>query len=61
MALEVRSLTFTPEEWDTPQVVTITPLEDDFQDGDMTGKVCSAPANQNTLNELVCMHAWPTL
>ncbi|PLX83591.1 MAG: hypothetical protein C0617_10650 [Desulfuromonas sp.] len=42
--VDVPSLTFTPENWDTPREVTVTGVDDTFKDGDVTYDVRLDPA-----------------
>lgn len=44
------SLTFTPANWNTPQTVTVTGVDDAVHDGDITYKVILAPATSADAN-----------
>ncbi len=44
------SLTFTAVNWDTQQTVTITCVDDDVVDGDITYTIITAPANSDDPN-----------
>jgi len=41
------NLTFTPANWDTPQTVTITGVDDDIDDGDQTYSIITAQASSS--------------
>ena len=43
--LSQTSLTFKPEDWDTPQFVTITGIDDQIDDGDVAFTIETKPAN----------------
>ncbi len=45
-----QSLTFTPNNWNTPQVVTVTGVDDNIVDGDIEYKIITEPAISNDLN-----------
>jgi len=44
-SLSTATLTFTNANWDTPQVVTVTGLNDDIDDGDVPYRAVTEPAN----------------
>jgi hypothetical protein len=41
------TLTFTPSDWDDPQTVTVTGVDDDLADGDVPYTIVTAPAASN--------------
>lgn len=44
------SLTFTPSDWNTPHIVTVTGVDDFKQDGDVAYTIVTAPAVSSDLN-----------
>ncbi len=45
--ISTQSLVFTPQNWSTPQKVTITPVQDNVVDGDVQLKLVTAAAQSN--------------
>ena len=53
VSTDVTSLTFTPDNWDTPQQVTVTATEDDIEEGNHQGTIGhSVSSNDSDFNEL---------
>ncbi len=46
-SVDVSSLVFTPQDWSTPQTVTVTGLDDGVNDGDVTYQIDFSPATSN--------------
>ncbi|HHP7230412.1 MAG TPA: PQQ-dependent sugar dehydrogenase, partial [Xenococcaceae cyanobacterium] len=46
---DVGSLTFTPDNWDLPQVVTVTAVDDSVTEGNHTGTISHAVSSEDSL------------
>ncbi|WP_413162069.1 DUF4347 domain-containing protein [Capilliphycus salinus ALCB114379] len=49
-AVFLPSLIFTPDNWDTPQIVTVTGVDDNLVDGDIEYRILTESAISNDLN-----------
>lgn len=45
---DVASLTFTPDDWNEPQVVTVTAVDDSVQEGDHTGTITHTVSSEDS-------------